>query len=319
MAIAHSTAQSKPSKPYADFPLTAHRNGQWCKKIRGKLHYFGPWADHEGALDRYDKVKDDLHAGKTPRPIQDELTLSDLVNHFLTAKRNRVDSGELSMRTWKDYYASTKRILNQFGKNRLLSDLRSDDFAKFRNLLDKTLGPVALGNEIQRARTLFKYAFEEDFVATQIKFGSSFKKPTMKTLRKHRAESRLEHGKRMFEPQDVHRLIRDASLPMRAMILLGINCGFGNNDCAPSPYPPLTLQRAGLTSRGQKRGLVAAANSGPKLSRPFATGYRPGQNRGTPIMTGLSSSQSREEHFNKPLPQSNRRSTPRSPNSSPSS
>jgi hypothetical protein len=38
-------ARSKPVKPYPQFPLTAHPAGYWCKKIRGKLHYFGPWED----------------------------------------------------------------------------------------------------------------------------------------------------------------------------------------------------------------------------------------------------------------------------------
>jgi len=44
---------SKPSKSTPDFPLTARNNGQWAKKIKGKFHHFGPWADPQAALDHY--------------------------------------------------------------------------------------------------------------------------------------------------------------------------------------------------------------------------------------------------------------------------
>jgi hypothetical protein len=41
--LAPSGKAAKPSKPSLEFPLTTHPFGQWCKKIRGKLDYFGPW------------------------------------------------------------------------------------------------------------------------------------------------------------------------------------------------------------------------------------------------------------------------------------
>jgi hypothetical protein len=59
----------KPSKPYASFPLTPHNNGQWYKKIRGKIHFCGIWKDPDGALENYLRVAADLHAGRQP-PLQ---------------------------------------------------------------------------------------------------------------------------------------------------------------------------------------------------------------------------------------------------------
>src|SRR5437764_10936357 len=118
MPEGHSTpapSPGKPSKPYPAFPLTAHPAGCWCKKIRGKLHYFGPWADPDGALKKYLDQKDDLHAGRTPRVRGDGLTVRDLLNRFLTSKRHLVDTREITERTFADYFQTCKRIGEAFG------------------------------------------------------------------------------------------------------------------------------------------------------------------------------------------------------------
>jgi hypothetical protein len=55
-------------------------------------------------------------------------------------------------------------IGDSFGLNRLVSDLASNDFERLRTSLARTLGPVSLGNEIQRVRTVFKYAYDEGLI-----------------------------------------------------------------------------------------------------------------------------------------------------------
>src|SRR5262245_6276802 len=112
MSETHSTPAApaskpaRPSKPRPDFPLFPHAAGVWAKKIRGRMHYFGPWADPDAALAKYLDQKDDLHAGRTPRPDPGALTVKDLANGFLNAKREAVEAGELSPRTWAGYRAA---------------------------------------------------------------------------------------------------------------------------------------------------------------------------------------------------------------------
>ena len=56
-AVTGSTQRKAPvRKPYPSFPLTPHPSGQFCKKIRGKLFYFGSVADSEAALERYHRL-----------------------------------------------------------------------------------------------------------------------------------------------------------------------------------------------------------------------------------------------------------------------
>jgi hypothetical protein len=86
-----------PQKPYPTFLLAAHPNGQWCKTIRCKLHYFGPWDDPDGALKRHHTMAAGLHAGRAPKASLPAagLTIKEICNAYLEAWRPRAIASEV--------------------------------------------------------------------------------------------------------------------------------------------------------------------------------------------------------------------------------
>ena len=230
--------RTKPSKPSPDFPLTPHNSGRWCKKVKGKIHYFGPWEDPQAALNRWLDEKDDLLGG---RPVRhgSGVTCRDLCNAFLESKDKLVDSGDITRSHWFDYYRACGRLLDCFGKLTPVDTLSPMDFDRLRSKIAETWGPVSLGNEIQRIRSVFKWGIDSELLNRAVRFGQNFRKPSKKVRRLARKQA----GPKEFTAGELRRLIAKAESPLKAMILLGINCGLGQHDLATLPITRLDLRR----------------------------------------------------------------------------
>lgn len=230
-------SRKKPGKPREDFPLTAHTTGQWCKKIRGHVRYFGKWEDPVAAEAKYNREREDWEAGRVPRQSSGGINLKDLVNLFLMAKRKRVDNGEMSVRTWSDYKKSGDFLVEAVGRWRCVDDLNQEDFGKLREAMAKGRNMVSLGNAIRLAKVLFNWGFNEGHIKNKLRYGESFDLPTAKSVRKEKNAK----PRRMFEAADLRRILINAGLQVRAMTLLGANCGFGNTDISELPIDAVDL------------------------------------------------------------------------------
>jgi len=85
-----------------------------------------------------------------------------------------------------------------------------------------------LANSIQRIKTVFKYGYEAGIIERVVRYGPEFVKPSAAVLRKHKATN----GTKMFTAEECRQLIDAADDRMKAMILLALNAGYGNSDCA---------------------------------------------------------------------------------------
>jgi len=237
-----SRKAGKPKPPYPGFPLWIHPSGRWCKKVRGRAHYFGKVADDpkgEAALELWNRDKEDLLAGRTPRAKVQGMTVEDVCDRFMAFKEGRLDTGELAQRSFDVYHATCSRVLDFFGKHRAAADLVAGDFEQLRAHLAKGRGPVWLANEIQRIRCVFRYAYEAGHLDAPVRFGPGFVKPSAKVLR----ANRQKNGPRMFQPEEVRAALDNGTVNAKGMILLALNCGLGNTDLGLLPIRAVDLKR----------------------------------------------------------------------------
>ncbi|MBT6497683.1 MAG: tyrosine-type recombinase/integrase, partial [Planctomycetaceae bacterium] len=128
-------------------------------------------------------------------------------------------------------------LIDHFGRDRRVDDLRPEDFERFRKVLGNGCGAVTLKSKINRCRVVLKYAHDNRLIEHPIEFGQSFNRPSEKMMRKARNQA----GPRMFEADEIHNILSRTDPILKAMVLLGINCGFGNTDVASLPQTSVDL------------------------------------------------------------------------------
>jgi integrase len=269
IAFRRNRKPEKPKKPHQDYPLTSHPNGQWCKKVRGKVHFFGVWADPQAALDLWLFQRDDLLAGRLPRQPHDSRSgqeknrLHYLLNRFYTAKKAQLDAGKLSPYTFQAYIAICDELKSAIDRERSLDDIGPQDFEILRNAWEKRWGDERLAAEINRARTVFNFGWKNGILDRPMQFGDGFTRPSKKALRLNKAAK----GPKMFEADELRRMIEAARQPMKAMLLLGINAGLGNNDVAQLPLTAVDLKAGWCEFPRPKTGIMRRCPLWPETAK----------------------------------------------------
>ncbi|WP_238388647.1 tyrosine-type recombinase/integrase [Roseimaritima ulvae] len=193
---------------------------------KGKRYYFEKVADDPQGTKSLDQWLE-IRAGRTPKSSGDVL-VKDICNEWLAHKQAKLDAGEIAQDTWDEYHHTCELVTGSIDKHSEAATLLPSDFAKLRATMAKRYGPTVLGKHIGQVRSLFKYGYEAGLIDRPAKFGPGFKKPPAKVMRK----TRLDRGDQDFTAAEVRQLLKTRNHNWRAMILLGVQGGFGNRDVA---------------------------------------------------------------------------------------
>ena len=241
----------KPTKPDG-CPLTPSGGGSWIKKISGRIYTFGPWHDLEGALKRYYANIDFIRENGYQPDVSDlnQITVRELANRYLAAQNERADALEgadekITDRHYNDCFETCTRFVEVVGKFRVVANLKPSDFQKaykvFASKSDNSVAsPSTIAGHIRRTVAMLNWAYDSILIDHPVRTGKQFKVPTKTTFRKYREKQ----PDKIFSADEIHGMISLAPVTIRAAILLGINCGFGNTDVGCLPID-LYLNRRG--------------------------------------------------------------------------
>ena len=240
-----SESNKKSRKTRSDkFPLTLHKTGQYCKKIKGKIYYFG--TDKRIALQRYYDQAAFLHAGKAinPKLKSESLSVKMLCNLYLDHQESRATIKEIKQ---NHVYGQTL-ILRSFtkfiGPNCQVCDVSTMDLQNYRKKLIKAKkSSNTINNHIATIKALYNWASDNEIVDSI---------PNLRAIKKVTIS---KTDKPIFNMSQIEKLLRSASEQMKAMIWLGLNCGFGCTDCAQLKWKNVDFENSRVVFPRGKTGV----------------------------------------------------------------
>jgi site-specific recombinase XerD len=120
-----------------------------------------------------------------------------------------------------DIKRTLKRFTEQMGPGKSVHSIAPDDFSAYRDTLYETMNSQTVNNNITRIKGLFHWLHKREYIARPQNFGDNFQKAKRRQLRRERRE----RGAMMFSAHQINDLLACSAPTLRAMILLGINCG----------------------------------------------------------------------------------------------
>ena len=244
-----STSKAKNGKPR--FPLFQHATGQWAKKVKGKLHYFGK--DKDKALAEWVRVKDALLAGR-PRPAETTadsklITVRELCNLFLDAKDKKVEVNKIKRRSWADYQVECARMVKILGASTPVDFLIEKDFDDLLEKISKGVKHKTAEGRIMRCRAVFRFGEKRRHTGPILYRMEDFTKPTRADIEREKGDSQ-----KVFDASEIRLLLSNAGVNLKAMILLGINAGLGNTDIAALTPDNFDFDTGWMVKRREKTG-----------------------------------------------------------------
>ena len=227
------------------FPLTLHPTGQYCKKIKGKIYYFG--SNKQKALQKYLDQATWLHGSQEDvKKLKDEnMTLKQLCDMYLKYQYSKLQANNLTANHYNEQIGSLKKLMAFLGLNIEINKISALDLQNYKRKIQKSHVSVSrLNLHISIMKAIFHWARKNDILEHI---------PNIDAV----SRDKIVHCEKFtFDHEQINKLLTAADVKMRAMIWLGLNCGFGCTDCSELKWTDLDIVNARVKLPRKKTGIL---------------------------------------------------------------
>ena len=172
------------------------------------------------------------------------MSLKMLCNLYLDHQESRSAIGEIKPRQVYDQTSLLRDFVRFIGSNQPIHNITTIDLQNYRKKLIKIgKAPNSINNHISAIKAMYHWAMDNEVTDTA---------PNLKAIKKISPQKK---EKPVFTVTQLNKLLDSASTQMKAMIWLGLNCGFGCTDCAGLQWKNIDLKNGRVDFPRGKTGI----------------------------------------------------------------
>jgi integrase len=162
------------------------------------------------------------------------ITCKELANRFLAAQQANWRAPQTTLRCYRDWL---RHFLKDHGRL-LAADLTVEMFAAWKlSLLERGYSAESINHYLSAVRAMCAFGEDADLIA---------RAPRLRRVRNVAVGQAGASEKPLYAAEALSRLLAAADAQMRAMILLGLNCGFGPKDIHDLTWDDIDGDRTAL-------------------------------------------------------------------------
>ncbi|OHB60471.1 MAG: hypothetical protein A2Y12_15340 [Planctomycetes bacterium GWF2_42_9] len=203
------------------------------------MYYFG--SDKKEALQKYLNQAAYLHGNQ--EDVQ-SMTIKQLCDMYLKYQFAKVQANDLTAAHHNEQIASLNKLINFLRQGEKISAISTLDLQNYKRMLQKSaISVYRLNLHISILKALFHWARKNDILVNI---------PNIDAVSRGKI---IHKGKFIFSSEQISKLLSLADIKMKAMIWLGLNCGFGCTDCAELKWTDVDFTNARVKLPRRKTGI----------------------------------------------------------------